>query len=94
MTHATRCPKCDVTWQETQSIYQTFLGRFNNDPIKARESSEMYGCTEESPKYFGKNVTGIEVQGKYDGVSFWKCIPCATVFDRWTMEEATIDKYC
>ena len=29
-------------------------------------------------------LIGIEVQGSYDGVSYWKCPDCATVFDRWT----------
>jgi len=53
---------------------------------KAVQTAAMYGCTPKSPKHFGKNVVGIEIQGKYDGVSYWKCTECETVFDRWTME--------
>jgi hypothetical protein len=46
----------------------------------------MYGCTPSTPQHFSVNVVGIEIQGQYDGVSYWKCTPCGTVFDRWTMK--------
>ena len=53
---------------------------------KAEEAAENYGWSEDNPKRFGKNVTGIEIRGEYDGVSYWKCECCETYFDRWTME--------
>jgi hypothetical protein len=27
---------------------------------------------------------GVEIQGKYDGVSFWRCPDCKVQWDRWT----------
>jgi hypothetical protein len=48
----------------------------------------MYGCTPKSPKHFGKNVIGIEIRGKYDGISYWECQVCKAMFNRWTMEVA------
>jgi len=33
---------------------------------------------------FGVNIMGIEIRGKYDGVSYWKCTSCNTYWDRFT----------
>lgn len=81
-----KCPKCEVRWQEEETIYEHFLNK-GYTKEKAAETAEMYGCTKENPKHFGKNVTGVEIQGGYDGVSYWQCSKCETYFDRWTMEE-------
>lgn len=32
-------------------------------------------------------LSGIEIQGGYDGVSYWYCPECMTVWDRFTGEE-------
>lgn len=43
----------------------------------------------EDRKYYGKstnfsNWLGIEVRGKYDGISYWQCPSCKTTWDRFT----------
>jgi len=30
---------------------------------------------------------GIEIRGKYDGISEWRCPDCGYTWDRWTGEE-------
>lgn len=84
--HAKECPKCKIEWEEKETIYEFFLNKYF-DEEKAREAASCYGCTRETPKHFGKNVIGIEIQGMYDGVSFWECQGCKSTFDRWTMKE-------
>lgn len=45
------------------------------------------GITWRDEKGWGINLLGLEIKGKYDGVSYWKCTACNTTFDRWTGEE-------
>lgn len=84
------CPHCGTAWEEEENIYEYFLKKYG-DKEKADESARMYGCTPETPKYFGKDIMGIETS-KYDGVSYWRCEKCKTHFDRWTMEEVDADR--
>ena len=43
--------------------------------------------------YYGEEAThysrliGIEIQGGYDGISYWKCPECNGMWDRFTGEE-------
>ncbi len=85
------CPKCKIEWEEKETIYEFFLNKYS-DEEKARAAAKNYGCTPERPKHFGKNVIGIEIQGMYDGVSFWECQGCKTTFDRFTMKEVKSSK--
>jgi len=85
------CPKCKTAWLEDESIYDYFR-KTGQTKEEATETAKSYGCTKENPKSFGKDVVGIEVRGKYDGVSYWECQKCKTVFDRFTMKETTITK--
>ncbi len=32
-------------------------------------------------------LIGIEIQGEYDGVSYWECPDCHMRWDRWTGEK-------
>lgn len=84
--HPSTCPKCGIDWEEQDTIYQYFRkqGKSKED---AAETASHYGCTKDNPKHFGKNVTGIEFRGRYDGVSQWYCQVCKATFDRFTMEE-------
>ena len=84
--HPPKCPHCGVSWEEEETIYEHFLKKYS-DEERAREIAKLYGCTPESPKHFGKNVTGIEIPEMYDGVSYWKCLKCDSTFDRWTMNK-------
>lgn len=86
---AKNCPNCNVPWEADDTIYEHFLKQ-GKQPREARRIAEMYGCTKKNPKHFGINVIGVEVPGKYDGVSYWKCQSCWTMFDRWTMEPVVI----
>ena len=80
-----------VPWEEKETIYEFFLNKYG-DEAKARETAGHYGCTVETPKHFSKNVVGIEIQGMYDGISFWECQKCGTTFNRWTMLEVPSPK--
>lgn len=88
--HPNKCPHCECDWKEPENIYEYFL-RQGDSKEEASESASMYGCTKDNPKHFSKDVVGIEVRGKYDGVSYWECQKCYTVFDRWTMKETRIE---
>ena len=44
-----------------------------------------------SPPYKWSKLVGIEIQGKYDGVSYWQCPICKTTWDRWTGEEVDLN---
>jgi len=92
-----KCPKCNIDWEEEETIYDYFLGKYliefsksmkvEEIERKAMETANCYGHTEENPKHFGKNHIGIEDPDKYDGVSYWLCTNCNTTFNRWTMQE-------
>lgn len=81
------CPECNVTWEAKETIFDHFRSK-GHTVSEARESASHYGCTPENPKHFGVNMMGIEIPGKYDGVSYWKCTECNTIFDRWTQKPA------
>ena len=80
-----KCPKCNISWREEESIYEYFFLKYG-DSAKAREIAEEYGDTPGHPQHFSKNVVGIEDKN-YDGVSFWRCTNCQSIFDRFTMEK-------
>ena len=77
-----QCPSCAAPWEKEETIYEYFIAQ-GNDEVEARRQAEMYGCTPDNPKHFGVNVTGIQIQGKYDGISYWKCEECKVTFNRW-----------
>ena len=85
MTTKNYCPKCNEQWEEEETIYEYFIKK-GYSKERASESAEMYGCTNDKPLHFWKNVVGIE-STKYDGITRWKCQKCNTVFDRFTMKE-------
>lgn len=86
MDKPNKCPSCKTPWEEDITIYEYFL-KEGKSKEEASKSAEMYGCTKEYPKSFGKDVIGIEVRGSYDGISYWECQKCKKLFDRWTMKE-------
>ncbi len=81
-----QCPECSTPWEEEEIIFQHFLAK-GKTVEEASKTAANYGCTPQTPKHFGKDVIGIQIRGGYDGVSFWKCQKCETVFDRFTMEK-------
>ena len=84
--HPKDCPKCKTEWEEKETIYEFFLNKYT-DENKAIVAAANYGCTPDNPKHFGKDVIGIEIQGMYDGISYWECQKCNGTFDRLTMKE-------
>ena len=85
MSSPSQCPSCNIAWEEEETITEHFE-RKGYTLRKALQTGAMYGCTPDTPKHFGKNVIGIAVRGKYDGVSYWKCTVCEVVHDRWTLQ--------
>lgn len=84
------CPKCGSDW-DGGSILETFIRQRDegseywagkSDQEIEEEMKSSYGA----PYRWGREI-GIEIQGGYDGVSFWRCPDCGTDFDRWTGEE-------
>lgn len=84
-----RCPECGIAWERKENIYEYFRDYRGYSKEEAAKAAEMYGCTKEDPKHFGINVVGIETE-KYDGISYWRCDVCGSVFDRWTMKKTSI----
>jgi len=91
MSHPDKCPNCGAAWYEDRDI-ATYLFEEMNAKYptreKAEEAAEMYGWTPEEPRYFGKDVTGVQYSHThpqhYDGVSEWECGACRTRVGRWS----------
>ena len=82
----THCPHCDIRWEEEETVFEFFLKKYN-DVVQATEVAKMYGCTQNTPQHFFKNVFGVEIQGKYDGILYWQCDSCHNFFDRGTLKK-------
>ena len=86
------CPKCGTDWRADQiPVESVEKGWYGHDAPcqKLREWDDGYDettpCT--CPLKYYSNLIGIEIRGKYDGVSIWKCPACNTQWDRWTGQE-------
>lgn len=85
------CPKCGADW-DAGDIYETLR---KQDHYKDKSDEEVkkvagnYGWTEETPKRFS-HLTGVEIRGRYDGVSYWECPNCKTSWNRFTGEKEAI----
>ena len=89
----TECPSCHITWLSGKSMPTDLL--MNNDNIttcsEAMDCAETnYGWTQENDKRFGKHYTGIEIQGHYDGVLYWRCNCCGHKAARWSWYDPNI----
>lgn len=84
------CPSCKESWDDGD-IFETFrkAEHYKNlTDAEIEEKASSYGWSKENPQHFSKLI-GIEVMGKYDGISYWKCPHCSTYWDRWTDEIVT-----
>lgn len=45
------------------------------------------------PPYHWSNIMGIEIQGQYDGVSYYMCVKCKTYWDRFTGQQMTEEEF-
>lgn len=81
------CPVCDYDWdggsileswkEKREAGQDYYVGRSDTD-LEA-EMHEFY-----SPPFRWSRLIGVEIQGKYDGVSEWMCPRCNSRWDRWT----------
>ena len=65
--------------QDRKDIHDYLLKNFNVD-VKGKYS----------PPYRWSRVLGVEIQGMYDGISYWQCPDCKTTWSRFTLEEEEI----
>ena len=86
------CPKCGADWRAgqipTESVAKGYYG--HEAPCEKKNEWDD-GWNPETPctcppRYFS-HLIGIEIRGKYDGVSEWCCPACSTRWDRWTGRE-------
>lgn len=64
------CPACHADWR---------AGRIPQEHI----DQGLYGPPTTEPRYFSRLI-GVEVQGVYDGVLYWRCPDCNTEWDRFS----------
>jgi hypothetical protein len=83
------CPKCNAD-MDGGSIYETCIQqRENYEYWQDKTDAEIRQIVEEHyrPPYRWSRWIGIEIQGEYDGVSYYRCPDCDSVFDRFTGKE-------
>ena len=85
LDHNGNCPFCKCSWDGG-----TLFDSIRKSPhyVDLTDEQIKNKCIEywgDSDKRLSKLI-GIEVQGKYDGISYWKCPDCETYWDRWTNE--------
>jgi hypothetical protein len=83
MTHS-ECPHCGITWEGREIHLGLYLSG-NYTMEQAIEAADHYGWTHKNKKKFSVNMVGVETPG-YDGVSYWQCLKCGAMIDRFTGE--------
>jgi len=82
-----KCPECGVSW-DAGSIVETFRQQRDNGEKWlggwSDERIEEYVKMAYAPPYRWSRLIGIEDPKIYDGISWWKCPECKTMWDRWT----------
>lgn len=79
------CPKCAASW-DGGDIFETlrpqeWCQKMSDDELRA------YVHAHYSEPYRFSQLIGINVLGKYDGISYWECPACKTRWDRFTQQE-------
>lgn len=84
------CPKCKSSWIG-ESILDTFIAQRDKGAVWCQGLSDEqimdYIKKSYGPPYVWKREIGIEIQGKYDGISYYQCPDCKAYFDRFTKKE-------
>lgn len=85
-----RCPNCNTNW-DGGAIFDSFRHqaayRTLNDAELCELISEFYGNAAER----WSRLVGIEIQGRYDGVSLWQCPDCQHTWDADSVQFLTSD---
>jgi hypothetical protein len=91
------CPKCGVSW-DGGSILESWK-KLREDGVAYIDKSDeeletsMKKCY--SPPYRWGRIIGVELPYNhpkhYDGISYWQCPDCKTMWDRFTSEETLIE---
>jgi hypothetical protein len=88
--NTTICPKCNADW-DGGSIVDTFKKQRDEGSEYwkdySEEQIEEYVKESYFPPYRWGRQIGIEVQGEYDGISYYQCPDCETIWDKFTGEE-------
>jgi len=90
LNHYGLCPICGKSW-DNGDIFDVF----RKDPYYEKTSDEdLWEIIVRSYRkpYKFSYLIGIEIRGKYDGISCWKCPFCETTWDRWTLEVVNLDE--
>jgi hypothetical protein len=83
MQHS-ECPHCGITWEGEEIPHALHkAGPYTMEA--AIEAASHYGWTPENNYKFSINVVGVETEG-YDGISYWQCLDCGAMIDRFTGE--------
>lgn len=86
MPKQTECPRCGITWVGESIPYGLWQTGQYATQAEAEEAAEAYGWSPESNLRFNVNVVGVEMPRLYDGVSYWKCLKCGVLVNRFTNE--------
>jgi hypothetical protein len=92
----TECPSCHITWLSGKSMPTDLLMNPHNNIStchEAMEAASHYGWTQENDKRFGVHYMGIEIQGQYDGILYWRCNCCGHKAARWSWYDPDIPNY-
>lgn len=91
------CPKCSYNFEGEDVRSYLYRAMKERKPSLTEEqlqdqSLEMaveYGWRKEKPVTFS-NIIGVEIPGALDGVMFYQCPECETMWDRLTSKEVTV----
>lgn len=77
-----KCPSCNESW-DAGFIWDVFKEMETYQDLSIEElKTKAKKCYSKPYKF--SHIIGIQVQGKYDGVSYWKCPFCNTTWDKFT----------
>ncbi len=86
------CPECKESWLG-ESILDLMKKQRDDggDYLKGMTDDELQAKMEDDyrPPYKYGRLIGVEIEGEYDGVSYWQCPDCGTYWDRFTNEIST-----
>ena len=82
----TVCPECGANW-DGGDIFETLVKQDWWKKNMTEDGLREYVKKFYAPPYRYSRIIGVEDPMVYDGVSWWKCPDCGTMWDRWTNEK-------